>query len=105
MLKRVFPPLNVALQSMNFDGGRTITAQPGAYVDASLSDADRLGANGWLQGDYVGPTSGRPAISTSTDWAQFSTAGPGFKYLDSTLGIVLICDGKNWRNVATGSVA
>ena len=93
MLTRVLPPdANPITTTVN---GRTYSTTAGTPLDVPDFDALVLRANGWhvsaLGG--VGTTSIRPAFPNK-----------GARFLDTSLGVEISFDGKNWRNAITGAV-
>jgi hypothetical protein len=72
------------------------TATSGGYIDAAgdpaSGDASELTSMGFVLVAQSGATSARPV-----------GAKPGTPYVDTTLGYVVIWDGANWRNPATGA--
>ena len=82
--------------------GRTYAYASGTTVDAPACDAYELEANGWFRcGGYkcagVGTTAQRTALATAG-------MTPGMTYLDTTLGYIVVFDGKaTWRNPITGA--
>jgi hypothetical protein len=87
---RVLPPIDVRYQKM-IVFGRSYAGAPGATLDVLDSDAAVLTANNWIRVGRSSTTATRP-----TD------ARVGETLLDTTLGIVIIWDGANWRNPVTG---
>lgn len=75
--------------------GKTYKAAEGSYLDVTNNVADVLLNNGWLthaEGG-VGATAARPTKPKKND-----------KFFDSTVGAVIVYDGKNWRSTSTGAV-
>ena len=74
----------------------SIVAQTG-FIDVPAHDAATLSANGWVRAEngYVGPTASRP-----TGYIPKET-----RYIDTTVGAVIVWDGVAWRNTLTGAVA
>jgi hypothetical protein len=90
---RVIPPnSNPITTTVN---GRTYSTTAGTPLDVPDFDALALKANGWhisaMNG--VGATTVRPANPTK-----------GMRFADTTLGVEIAFDGKNWRNPITGAV-
>ncbi len=100
---RMLPPIAIANQTIQRPGnggpGRTLSGTPGSYLDVSDADAVILEANGWSRVALVGPTANRPP---PTGLAPAFCANPGTKYLDTTIGAVIVFDGATWRNPLTG---
>ena len=90
---RVLPPNSSFITTTV--NGRTYSTSGGAPLDVPDFDADVLKANGWhvsaLGG--VGVTTTRPANPNT-----------GMRFADTTLGVEITFDGKNWRNAITGAV-
>lgn len=93
MLTRVLPPSSTGNASITVNG-RTYTTSNGAAIDVPDFDAQVMGANGWkiAAPDGSGTTAERPPKPTN-----------GMRYLDTTLGVVIVFDGKFWRNKITGA--
>ena len=78
---------------------RYYSAGAGGYVDAVDLDAGPLGSQGFLAvGNGSGPTTARPNLVDNA-------SAPGFVYLDTTLSLIVVWDGANWRNPVTGATA
>ncbi|MGH8293574.1 MAG: hypothetical protein ACRESA_08910 [Gammaproteobacteria bacterium] len=99
MTTRVLPAITTAQQAVTVNG-RKYNAQPGTAIDAPDGDADVLGANGWIRVCPSGTSAQRPTGSGVIGGTGVVTAGSLF--FDSTLGFVIVFDGKSWRNPATG---
>lgn len=95
---RVLPSADVLRQSLVVSG-RSYTAAPGAYLDVPVSDAAVLGANGWLVIGAVGTTGERP-----TRRPDGGIIMAGERFLDTTIGALLVYDGQVWRNQITGAI-
>lgn len=96
MTTRVHPPANASSAIHVF--GRTYNPTLGVQ-DVPDPDAQVLIANGWINAASGSTTSGSGATT--------SRPKNPFKYqtfLDSTLGVVIIFNGKNWINSITGAV-
>lgn len=95
MTIRLHPPADAKSPILIF--GRSYNPANGVQ-DVPDSDAPVLLANGWMNaaaGDVLsgsGTTSARPANPKK-----------GQRFLDSTLGITILFDGKVWRNAVTGA--
>jgi hypothetical protein len=100
----MLPPISIADQTITRPGnggpGRTLSGTPGSYLDVSDADAIILEANGWIRIALVGPTYNRPP---PTGLAPAFCANPGTKYLDTTLGILIVFDGTSWHNPISGA--
>ncbi len=99
MKHRMLPPVDIRYQTHTVNG-RTYTGSPGAAVDVVGFDADMLSANGWIYVCPSGDTSERP-----TGTFGIYNANAGSKYFDTTLDKLIVSDGANWRDPATGNVA
>jgi len=98
---RMLPPNNASQQTVTANG-RTYSGAPGSTLDVPDFDAQILAANGWVMVCASGPSSSRPLpIMASAPYV----AGPGFQYLDTTLGAVIVYDGAAWRNPLTGEAS
>jgi hypothetical protein len=95
----VMPPLGGATTVVS---GRSYTGATGAIVSAPDFDANVLCANGWLQ--VVDGGSGTTAQRPTAPVATKPNGLAGVRYLDTTLGYVVVHDGKNWRNPSTGAI-
>jgi len=102
MTTRVLPPNSVALQTLTVNG-RTYTGAPGAVLDVPDQDAAVLTANTWIRVAKSGPTTGRPTVNVDGGSVPLSQS-PGYQFLDTTLGYLIVFDGLAWRNPATGAV-
>lgn len=88
---QVLPPANGPLTIEVF--GRKFTTTAGTPINVSDSEAQILVANGWLicaEGG-TGATTGRPANPKI-----------GTRFTDTTVGYLVIWDGKNWRKAIDG---
>ena len=94
-MKRMLPSSTTKVAKVN---GRTNNPSAGTTVDYDNHDASQLSANGWFD------VCGNDSVGTGTT-AQRPTTGlvVTSKYLDSTLGYIIVFDGANWRNPATGA--
>lgn len=87
---RLLPPPNGGNTTVN---GRTYVAAAGATLDVPDFDAQVLSANGWTKvAAQVGATATRPALPFQ-----------GQTFHDTTLGYVVVFEGKAWRNPSTGA--
>jgi hypothetical protein len=87
---RVLPPANGPF-SMTF-ALRTYSCPAGSSLDVPDFDARVLIANGWTKtADGVGATSARPIQPQLHQ-----------SFHDTTLGHVIVWDGKTWRDPANG---
>lgn len=101
-MHRMLPPITVAYQTRTVNG-RTYSGTPGQVLDVPSFDADVLAANGWAFVAQSGPTSARPKPSLGPIGPEGAQAGPGMKYLDTTLGVLIVSDGVTWRSAVDGS--
>ena len=92
MTTRIFPPLTGSKAHTAF--GRPYAGQGVAFLDVPDSDAAALTANAWLAVAPVGATSARPASPKRGD-----------KFLDTTLGYIIVYDGVTWRKPIDGTTA
>lgn len=99
MKHRMLPPVDIRYQVLTVNG-RTYTGSSGTIVDVVGFDADMLSANGWIYVCSSGDTSERP-----TGTLGIYNANAGSKYFDTTLDKLIVSDGANWRDPATGDVA
>jgi hypothetical protein len=76
--------------------GRTYTTSGGTALNVPDFDAVIMKANGWTiaAGGGSGASTARP-----------SNPSKNTKFADTTLGVVILWDGKNWRNPITGATA
>lgn len=75
--------------------GRSYVGVVGTPQDVPDFDAPVLLANGWQLAEPhgSGATAARPANPTKN-----------MRFVDTTLGISILWDGKNWRNPCTGAI-
>jgi hypothetical protein len=99
---RMLPPPEVINQTI-FANGRTYTGQPGSVIDVIDCDAAILSANGWTRVALSGPTSARPSTSQAT--GSLYHAARTLQFYDTSLGKLVIFDGADWRDPATGNAA
>ena len=98
MLFRMFPPNNVAQQTITANG-RQYSGTLGSAQDIPDMDAGILAANGWTKVCLVGPTSSRPNATMN-----------GFlpnridHFYDTTIAKTIMWDGQNWRDIATANI-
>ena len=97
-LHRVLPPSTT--RSAQLVNGRSYDPAAAAYVDCAHQDAAVLAANLWTDLGPVGPTSARPPVQGPTS-GNPDTATRGARYVDTTLGAVIVFDGATWRSVLT----
>jgi hypothetical protein len=79
---------------------RSYSATAGGFIDAlgdPSCDASVLVSQGFILVGGSGTTAARP------NGTGFQKAG--FVYVDTTLGLVVVWDGANWRNPVTGATA
>lgn len=90
---RVLPPPSGTQSLIN---GRTFRYVPGTPQDVDDFDALVLKSNGWqvLEPHGSGVTAARPINPNRNT-----------RFFDATLGVTVIWDGFNWRNLNTGAVA
>jgi hypothetical protein len=78
---------------------RSYSATGGGFIDAvgdpSSGDAAALTSQGFIKVAQSGPTSARPVFSVGQN--------PGFQFLDTTLGFIVIWDGSAFRNPVNGN--
>jgi hypothetical protein len=74
--------------------GRTYACATNSTIDVPDQDALVLLTNGWCDTSRaVGATASRPSAPNLNQ-----------KFHDSTLNMIIVWDGKNWRSIATGGV-
>jgi len=90
---RVLPP-NTTGTDMITVNGRTYSAVAGGFLDVPDFDAAVMLANGWIRGALggSGPTASRP-IKPPTNTI----------FMDTSLSLLIVWDGKAWRNKITGA--
>jgi hypothetical protein len=78
---------------------RSYTVAGGSFADVqgdvNSGDAASLRSQGFIVVAQSGPTSARPVFSAGQS--------PGFMYLDTTLGKIVVWDGAAFRDPNTGS--
>ena len=89
---KMFPPENKS-STTTIVNGRSYTASPGQAITVVDFDATTLESNGWVTTAHggVGTTAQRPALPKKRD-----------RFLDSTLGFIIVFDGATWRNPNNG---
>ena len=100
---RMLPPTVVAGQPVTSQtnmavNGRTYAGAPGSVADIPDMDAQVLAANGWVKVAASGATAARPTATSAP-----VSAAPGVQFWDTTLSKLVVFDGKNWRDPATGN--
>jgi hypothetical protein len=99
-------PLNGATQKGFIGAGagtpiqRSYSATSGGFIDAlddPSGDAASLTSQGFVTVGGSGTTAQRP---TGAGFLK-----PGFVYVDTTLSLVVVWDGANWRNPVTAGSA
>ena len=100
---RMMPPAIVAggpitSQTSMVVNGRSYAGSPGSFFDIPDQDAQVLGANGWVKIAPSGATAARPTATSAP-----VNAAPGVQFWDTTLSKLVVFDGKNWRDPATGN--
>ena len=95
---RLMPPSNG--QNTTVVNGRTYVCTLGSTIDVPDFDADILESNGWTRttSGGIGTTAQRPILNQAG-----GTAPKELNYYDTTLGYVIVYDGKTWRNPSTGA--
>jgi hypothetical protein len=93
MTMKVLPPNSTGTDTITVNG-RTYSTSNGAAIDVPDHDADVMAANGWqrVAGGGSGATAMRP-----------SNPNKGLVFYDSTVGGLIVWDGKAWRNKTTGA--
>ena len=99
MTVRLLPPTDVQKRTLSVNG-RTYSSAPGSVADVPDHDAGQLEANGWVRVEESGPTSARPNFAATPAGALNSA---GRRFLDTTVGALIVWDGATWRNPATGA--
>lgn len=99
---RMLPPVGLTNRSRTANG-RSYSGAPGQVFDVPDMDADRL--EGWIAVCPSGTTAERPVANgqAPTVATQPYVITPGFEFLDTTLGKMIIWDGQVWRDPVTGS--
>lgn len=77
--------------------GRKYATPAGTPLLVNDYDAGPLESAGWTRADTGGTTAARPTGMTMLN--------KGFKYNDSTVGAMVLWDGKAWRHATTGAAA
>jgi hypothetical protein len=97
-------------------GGATVTGNIGAGAGSPIQRSYSATAGGFI--DALGDPSADAATLASQDFIPIGGSGttaqrpngagflkPGFVYVDTTLGLVVVWDGLNWRNPVTAATA
>jgi hypothetical protein len=84
------PPANGATTTIN---GRTYKGAPGTALVVPDYDGIELAANGWIYAEEAGTTAQRPTAALFV----------GRRFNDSTVGSVVVWDGKVWRHATTSA--
>ena len=92
-MTRVLPPNTTGTDTITVNG-RTYSAVAGGFLDVPDFDAAVMLANGWVRGALggSGTTSQRP-VNPSINTI----------YMDTSLSLLIVWDGKKWRNKITGA--
>jgi len=92
-MTRMLPP-NTTGTDMITVNGRTYAAAAGAFIDVPDFDAVVMAANGWVNASVggAGTTAQRPVRPAANT-----------VYMDTSLSLLIIWDGKAWRNKITGA--
>jgi hypothetical protein len=81
--------------------GRTYTAGTPITVDRFSLDIPVLNSSGWYKlAEHTGTTAQRPA-----DTEQGNALEKGYRYLDTTLGKIVVRVNSAWLDINTGIVA
>jgi hypothetical protein len=84
-------------------GVRNYSVAAGATIDVVESDANALEGQNFLRIGWVGPTASRPKAA-DLEFSSTPAAMKGFRYIDTTLGYEIVCDGAGiWHNPVTGA--
>ena len=97
MTTKVIPPASASSPIKVFD--RTYNPALGAQ-DVPDHDAQVLLANGWINA-AAGSTTGTVGVDSTKRPANPTK---NTTYIDNTLGIKEVFDGKVWRNAVTGAI-
>ena len=92
-MTRVLPPNTTGVDTITVNG-RTYSASAGGFLDVPDFDAQVMVANGWVPAapGGSGTTAQRP-VKPPTNTI----------YMDTSLTLLIIWDGKVWRNKITGA--
>ena len=90
---RVLPPNTTGTDTITVNG-RTYSATAGGFLDVPDFDAAVMLANGWVRGagGGSGATAARPVKP------PVNTV-----FMDTSLSLLIVWDGKAWRNKITGA--
>ena len=90
---RVLPPNTTGTDTITVNG-RTYSATAGGFLDVPDFDAAVMLANGWVRGagGGSGATAARPVKP------PVNTV-----FMDTSLSLLIVWDGKTWRNKITGA--
>ena len=94
LLVRMLPPQappGSAFHKMLVEGRLYEVPEGQNYLDVPIEDARVLASNGWFDLGPVGPTEARPANRLR-----------GYMFTDTSIGLVLLFDGRVWRDFLTG---
>jgi hypothetical protein len=104
MSVRVFPINGAAVKALvpppPAPTQRAYSATGGGFVDVpgdANGDTAAILSSGFFAVGASGPTTARPN--------GVGAVGPGYVFIDTTLSLVVIFDGLNWRNPVTGATA
>lgn len=93
---RMLPPVEPWKQTQSVNG-RAYVGAPGQVLDVPEHDAIHLNGNGWTRVEESGPSNTRPA--------GLAPNHAGVRFMDTTLGLLIVWDGATWRDPATGASA
>jgi len=99
-------PANAAAGTVTANvNGRPYSCAVGSAIDVSESDANALEARGFMRLGTSGQTVQRPAYPPNTN-SDPRIFGPpfGYRYVDTTLGKVVIFNGSAWVDAVTGAL-
>jgi hypothetical protein len=97
---RLLPPVAATQQTVSVNG-RTYSGAPGQVLDVPDFDAGVLAANGWTRVAFSGPTASRPTANAAN--GPYGVAAPGMQFMDTTLGYIVVFNGAEWINPASGA--
>lgn len=99
---RLLPPGAAASTTTAVPGGRSYTCALGTTLDVPDFDAPILQANGWTPATLA-PKGQQGEVGTSVQ--RPTNPKKNQPFLDTTVGRIVVWDGKNWRDHVTGLIA
>ena len=91
---RMLPPPGGPFRAMTVEGREYSIPKGQGWLDVPIEDARVMAYNGWLDVGPVGPTEARLVQPLR-----------GATFIDTEINTIIIFDGQDWRDMATGMIS